>query len=170
MPFYNHCVSPCSWLHFQLRRDVTFPMWCICNLKYQKWYIFFFFWQYYYTACSKPVLSMMNARAELTACTLNCTPASFKENVGKRSCNPPVSGPPPYHFFSGIGRGTAFTRQGKLGWPERFLPRIVPTRFSGRMTKKQIQQTATCRKQKVDHPSLILIVHNCVLEMVFFFF
>lgn len=53
-----------------------------------------------------------------------------------------------YHFFSGIGRGTAFTRQGKFGWPDRFLPRIVPTRFSGRMTKKQIQQTATCRKQK----------------------
>lgn len=53
-----------------------------------------------------------------------------------------------YHFFSGIGRGTAFTRQGKFGWPDRFLPRIVPTRFSGRMTKKQIQQTATCRKDK----------------------
>lgn len=50
-----------------------------------------------------------------------------------------------YHFFSGIGRGTAFTLQGKLGWPDRFLPRIVPTRFSGRMTKKQMQQTATCR-------------------------
>lgn len=53
-----------------------------------------------------------------------------------------------YHFFSGMGRGTAFTRQGKFGWPDRFLPRIVPTRFSGRMTKKQIQQTATCRKDK----------------------
>lgn len=53
-----------------------------------------------------------------------------------------------YHFFSGMGRGTAFTRQGKLGWPDRFLPRIVPTRFSGRITKKQIQQTATCRRQK----------------------
>lgn len=53
-----------------------------------------------------------------------------------------------YHFFSGMGRGTAFTRQGKFGWPDRFLPKIVPTRFSGRMTKKQMQQTATYRKGK----------------------
>lgn len=48
-----------------------------------------------------------------------------------------------YHFFSGMGLGTALTLQGKLGWPDRFLPRIVPTRFSGKMTKKQMQQTAT---------------------------
>lgn len=62
------------------------------------------------------------------------------------------TGPPvldhTYHFFSGMGRGTAFTRQGKFGCPDKFLPRIVPTRFSGRMTKKQIQQTATCGTDK----------------------
>lgn len=94
----------------------------------------------------KALVVMTNTRAELTACN-NCTPGSFRQ-ILNISCNLPVSGHT-YHFFSGIGRGTAFTRQGKFGWPDRFLPRIVPTRFSGKMTKKQIQQTATCRKQKL---------------------
>lgn len=65
-----------------------------------------------------------------------------------------------YHFFSGIGLGTAFTRQGKLGWPDRFLPRIVPTRFSGRMTKKQMQQTATCSKKTTTVELVIHIIFN----------
>lgn len=73
-----------------------------------------------------------------------------------------------YHFFSGIGRGTALTRQGKFGWPERFLPRIVPTRFNGRMTKKQIQQTATCRRQNcVEADSLVFPTHPALFSFVF---
>lgn len=47
------------------------------------------------------------------------------------------------HFFSGIGRGTALILQGKSGCPFKFLPRTVPTRVNGRMTKRQMQVTAT---------------------------
>lgn len=47
------------------------------------------------------------------------------------------------HFFSGIGRGTAFTLQGKSGCPSKFLPTTVPTRVSGKMTKIHIQVTTT---------------------------
>ena len=39
------------------------------------------------------------------------------------------------HLFSGIGLGTAFTRQGKFGAPFTFFPIIVPTNVSGNMTK-----------------------------------
>jgi len=48
------------------------------------------------------------------------------------------------HFFSGIGRGTAFTRQGASGVPARFRPRIVPTSVNGSITNMQIHVTATC--------------------------
>lgn len=48
------------------------------------------------------------------------------------------------HFFSGIGRGTAFTRHGASGVPARFRPRIVPTIVSGNITNMQIHVTATC--------------------------
>ena len=47
------------------------------------------------------------------------------------------------HFFSGIGLGTAFTLQGASGVPARFLPRIVPTKVSGRITNIQMHVTAT---------------------------
>lgn len=47
------------------------------------------------------------------------------------------------HFFSGIGLGTAFTRQGKSGCPSRFRPTTVPTSVNGKITKKQIQVTTT---------------------------
>ena len=47
------------------------------------------------------------------------------------------------HFFSGIGLGTVLTLQGLSGSPEMFLPRIVPTRFRGRITKRQIHTTVT---------------------------
>lgn len=48
------------------------------------------------------------------------------------------------HFFSGIGRGTAFTRHGASGVPARLRPRIVPTSVSGNITNMQIHVTATC--------------------------
>jgi hypothetical protein len=47
------------------------------------------------------------------------------------------------HFFSGMGLGTALTLHGWSGVPLRFLPRTVPTRVRGRITKKQMQETAT---------------------------
>lgn len=50
------------------------------------------------------------------------------------------------HFFSGIGRGTALTLQGKSGCPAKFLPSTVPTNVSGKMTNIQIHVTATCNK------------------------
>lgn len=53
------------------------------------------------------------------------------------------------HFFSGIGLGTALTLHGKLGCPASALPRMVPTRLSGKMTKIQIHDTATCRWRSV---------------------
>lgn len=63
-----------------------------------------------------------------------------------------------YHFFSGMGLGTALTLQGKLGCPERFRPRIVPTRFRGRMTKKQMQHTATCKTHtEMQHIQTLLV-------------
>lgn len=74
-------------------------------------------------------------------------------------------GPGPYHFFSGIGLGTALTRQGKFGWPDRFLPKMVPTRFRGRMTKKQIQQTATCREMKSN--TRLYIYHDLIRSLCF---
>lgn len=48
------------------------------------------------------------------------------------------------HFFSGIGRGTAFTRHGASGVPARLRPRMVPTSVSGNITNMQIHVTATC--------------------------
>ena len=53
------------------------------------------------------------------------------------------------HFFSGIGLGTAFTRQGASGVPEMFRPRIVPTRVKGRITKMQMHVTATCKNIQI---------------------
>lgn len=47
------------------------------------------------------------------------------------------------HFFSGIGRGTAFTLHGASGVPARFRPRIVPTNVNGSITNIQIHVTAT---------------------------
>ena len=47
------------------------------------------------------------------------------------------------HFFSGMGRGTALTRQGKLGWPDMLRPSTVPTSVRGRMMKRPMQATAT---------------------------
>ena len=46
-----------------------------------------------------------------------------------------------YHFFSGIGLGTVFTLQGTSALPDKFRPRIPPTRFNGSTTNKQIQAT-----------------------------
>ena len=46
-----------------------------------------------------------------------------------------------HHFFSGIGRGTAFVRQGSLGSPLIFLPKTVPTAVNGKIINKQIAVT-----------------------------
>ena len=46
------------------------------------------------------------------------------------------------HFFSGIGLGTALTLHGLSGDPPRFLPSTVPTNVRGRMTNRQMQDTA----------------------------
>jgi hypothetical protein len=43
-----------------------------------------------------------------------------------------------YHFFSGIGRGTAFMRHGKLDWPPMALPSKVPIKLHGKMINTQI--------------------------------
>ncbi|CAA3010214.1 Hypothetical predicted protein, partial [Olea europaea subsp. europaea] len=40
-----------------------------------------------------------------------------------------------YHFFSGIGRGMVFTRQGLFGVPLQFLPIIVPRSAKGERDK-----------------------------------
>lgn len=50
------------------------------------------------------------------------------------------------HFFSGIGRGTAFTLHGASGVPARFRPKIVPTSVNGNITNMQIHVTATYNK------------------------
>jgi hypothetical protein len=42
-----------------------------------------------------------------------------------------------YHFFSGIGRGMVFTRQGLLGDPLQFLPTTVPNKASGKEMNAQ---------------------------------
>ena len=47
------------------------------------------------------------------------------------------------HFFSGMGRGTALTRQGWSAAPARLRPSTLPTRLRGRMTNKQMEVTAT---------------------------
>lgn len=52
------------------------------------------------------------------------------------------------HFFSGIGRGTAFTRQGWSACPSRLRPTTVPTNVSGKMTNIQMQVTATIVPEK----------------------
>src|SRR5690625_4374592 len=51
------------------------------------------------------------------------------------------------HFFSGMGRGTAFTRHGLLDWPDMLRPSTVPTSVSGRMMKKQMLATANCSER-----------------------
>lgn len=48
-----------------------------------------------------------------------------------------------YHFFSGIGRGMVFTRQGLLGAPLQFLPTTVPRSARGKEMKAQMTKTTT---------------------------
>lgn len=48
-----------------------------------------------------------------------------------------------YHFFSGIGRGMVFTRQGLFGAPLQFLPTIVPRSARGKEMNAQIMKTTT---------------------------
>jgi hypothetical protein len=62
------------------------------------------------------------------------------------------------HFFSGIGRGTAFTRQGASGVPARFRPKMVPTSVNGSITNMQIHVTATCI-HIMDHVLMSFIMH-----------
>ena len=45
------------------------------------------------------------------------------------------------HFFSGMGLGTVLILQGLSGWPEMLRPKMVPTRFRGRITNRQIHTT-----------------------------
>jgi hypothetical protein len=45
------------------------------------------------------------------------------------------------HFFSGIGRGTAFVRQGLSATPLIFLPRTVPAAVNGKIMNRQIAVT-----------------------------
>lgn len=63
------------------------------------------------------------------------------------------------HFFSGIGLGTAFTRQGASGVPARFRPRIVPTKVNGKITNIQIHVTATWTNTE-----LIIVVPTSVQD------
>ncbi len=51
------------------------------------------------------------------------------------------------HFFSGMGRGTALTRHGKSGWPDKFRPNTVPTNVKGKIMKIQMQVMATYVKE-----------------------
>eukprot|EP00966_Prymnesium_polylepis_P272359 6292137-Prymnesium_polylepis.1 len=46
-----------------------------------------------------------------------------------------------YHRFSGIKRGIALTRQGKLGCPAKLRPSIVPSTQSGSETRSQMSIT-----------------------------
>ena len=48
-----------------------------------------------------------------------------------------------YHFFSGIGRGMVFTRQGLFGAPLQFLPTTVPRSARGKEMKAQMTKTTT---------------------------
>ena len=51
-----------------------------------------------------------------------------------------------YHFFSGIGLGTALTRQGLLDDPLIALPNNVPIRLHGKMTNIVIATIANYLK------------------------
>lgn len=48
-----------------------------------------------------------------------------------------------YHFFSGIGLGTALTRHGWLDWPLMALPRRVPIKLHGNITNTVIATIAS---------------------------
>ena len=48
-----------------------------------------------------------------------------------------------YHFFSGIGRGIVFTRQGLFGAPLQFLPTTVPKSTKGKEMKAQSTNMTT---------------------------
>lgn len=48
-----------------------------------------------------------------------------------------------YHFFSGIGRGMVFTRQGLFGVPLQFLPTTVPRSARGKEINAQMTKTTT---------------------------
>jgi hypothetical protein len=52
-----------------------------------------------------------------------------------------------YHFFSGIGLGTAFIRHGWFGWPLIALPSRVPIKLQGNITKTQIATIASYKKK-----------------------
>jgi len=48
-----------------------------------------------------------------------------------------------YHFFSGMGRGIVFTRQGLFRAPLQFLPTTVPRSARGKEMKAQMTNTTT---------------------------
>ncbi len=54
------------------------------------------------------------------------------------------------HFFSGMGLGTVLIRQGWSGSPEMLRPRIVPTRFRGRITNRLMHTTVNCKGESTD--------------------
>ena len=62
-----------------------------------------------------------------------------------------------YHFFSGIGRGIVFTRQGLSGAPDQFLPITVPSNAKGKEMKAHITNTTTYSKIKFSKPAMLLV-------------
>ncbi|KAF7842742.1 hypothetical protein G2W53_005040 [Senna tora] len=63
-----------------------------------------------------------------------------------KGSNPPISETTDgvrYHFFSGMGRGMVFTRQGLFGAPLQFLPTTVPRSARGKEMKAQMTKTTT---------------------------
>lgn len=60
------------------------------------------------------------------------------EPKGRRPPNKIIDKGSVYHFFSGIGRGTALIRHGKFGWPLIALPSSVPIKLHGKIMNIQI--------------------------------
>lgn len=53
-----------------------------------------------------------------------------------------------------MGRGTALTRQGKFGCPAQLRPTMVPIKFKGSITKRQMQAMATFKHGKTQKDSV----------------
>lgn len=67
------------------------------------------------------------------------------EPNGKRPPNRVITNGSVYHFFSGIGLGTALIRHGKFDCPLRARPNKVPIKLHGNIMNVQMARMANLK-------------------------
>jgi len=77
------------------------------------------------------------------------------EPKGNRPPNRVITSGSVYHFFSGIGLGTALIRHGKFDCPFRARPNNVPIKLHGNIMNVQMARIANFEKKNLIFSHLI---------------